>query len=166
LSELQSLKDKIVQIVVGQIGNKPDVNAIMNQLRPLLQQFLGSKPTSRLDIDALLQQLAGAAASVLPGILLGLLGKRDLQTGDARSLDQILALASQYQLSTLIPQIEQFLGPDKLQELQSQFFATVVSALGNNWNMATVAQMLQQLVTQFVPQVAQMRIEYETGMSF
>ena len=154
------MKDKIVQVILGQLGNKPDLNAIIDKLRPMLQQFLDSKPTARFDIDALLQQIAGAAASALPGIILGLLGKRDLQAANARSLDQILALVDKYQLSTILPQVEQFLGPDKLQELQTQFFATVVSALGSNLNMATVAQMLQQLVTQFVPQVAQMRIEY------
>ena len=101
-------------------------------------------------------------AGALPGIAIGLLsifGKRDLPTDDARSLDQILALVNQYQLSTILPQVEQFLGPDKLQELQNQFFTTVVSALGGNLNMANVAQMLQQLVTQFIPQMAQMRIE-------
>ena len=101
-------------------------------------------------------------AGALPGIAIGLLslfGKRDLPTDDARSLDQILALVNQYQLSTILPQVEQFLGPDKLQELQTQFFATVVSALGGNLNMANVAQMLQQLVTQFIPQMAQARIE-------
>ena len=101
-------------------------------------------------------------AGALPGIaigLLGLLGKRDAPIADARSLDQILALADKFQLNAILPQVAQLLSPDKLQELQSQFFATVVTALGNNWNMATVAQMLQQLVTQFVPQAAQMRIE-------
>jgi hypothetical protein len=51
------------------------------------------------------------------------------------------------------------LSSDKLQQLQTQFLATVVTALGNNWNLNTVAQALQQLVTQFVPQAAQMRIE-------
>ena len=85
-------------------------------------------------------------------------GKREAV--DARAgLDDLLALVDKYQLQTFIPHIEQFLGPDKLQELQTQFFTTVVAALGNNWNIATLAQVLQQLVTQFVPQVAQMRIE-------
>jgi hypothetical protein len=91
-------------------------------------------------------------------MVLGLLGKREAT--DARAgLSDILALVDKYQLSTIIPHIEQFLSADKLQQLQTQFFATVVTALGNNWNLNNVAQALQQLVTQFVPQATQMRIE-------
>jgi hypothetical protein len=158
-SDFQSFKDKIIQTVLSQVGQKIDVNTLQDKLRPVLQQYLGSKAQVRFDIDTLLQQIAGAAASALPGIVLSLLGKRDLPANDARSLDQILSLVDQYQLNTIIPHIETYLGPDKLQALQNQFFGTVVTALGNNWNMNTVAQALQQVVTQYVPQAASMRIE-------
>jgi hypothetical protein len=126
----------------------------------LLQQYLGSNLQGRIDIDAIIQQITGTAFTALPNIVLNLLGKRELPTSDARdSLSDILALVDKYQLQTIIPHIEQFIGADKLQQLQNQFFATVVTGLGNNWNLATVSQALQQLVTQFVPQAAQMRIE-------
>jgi hypothetical protein len=126
----------------------------------LLQQYLGSNLQGRIDIDAIIQQITGTAFTALPNIVLNLLGKRELPTSDARdSLSDLLALVDKYQLQTIIPHIEQFIGADKLQQLQNQFFATVVTGLGNNWNLATVSQALQQLVTQFVPQAAQMRIE-------
>ena len=86
------------------------------------------------------------------------MGKR--QAVDSRGdIDNIFALANQLQLNTILPQIQSFLSPDKLQQLQEQFFATVVTALGDKWNLNTIAQALQQLVTQFVPQVSHMRIE-------
>jgi hypothetical protein len=55
------------------------------------------------------------------------------------------------------------LTPDKLQQLQNQIFVTIAAARANHWNVATLAQALQQLVTQYVPQVAQMRIEYDNN---
>jgi hypothetical protein len=159
-SELQSLKDKITQVVLSQLGGNFDLNALTDKLRPILQQFLGSKPQGRIDIDHILQQIAGASASHLPNIILSILGKRGAT--DARAgINDILALVDKFQLNTILPQIEQFLGPDALLQLQNQFFATVVTGLGNNWNIPTLAQALQQLVTQFVPQAAQMRIEYD-----
>jgi hypothetical protein len=159
-SELQSLKDKITQVVLSQLGGNLDLNSITDKLRPIIQQFLGSKPLGRIDIDTLLQQVAGAAASALPGLILGFLGKREAI--DTRAgINDILALVDKFQLNTILPQIEQFLGPDKLQQLQNQLFATVIAGLGNNWNAATLAQAVQQLITQFVPQAAQMRIEYD-----
>jgi hypothetical protein len=113
--------------------------------------------------DAIAQSDLNCIASALPSIAIGalsLFGKRELPVNDARAgLGDLLALADKYQLQTIIPHIEQFIGADKLQQLQNQFFATVVTGLGNNWNLATVSQALQQLVTQFVPQAAQMRIE-------
>ena len=84
-----------------------------------------------------------------------MLGKREARFG----VDDILALVDKLQITTLIPQIQQFLNSDKLQQLQNQFFATALAAANNHWNLATVAQAIQQLVTQFVPQVADMRIE-------
>jgi hypothetical protein len=160
--ELQSLKDKITQLFLSQLGGNLDINAIKDKLRPLLQQYLGSKPQGRFDIDAIIQQITSTAVAALPGLVLGLLGKRELPTSDARAgLSDLLSLVDKYQLQTIIPHIEQFIGADKLQQLQNLFFATVVTGLGNNWNLATLSQALQQLVTQFVPQAAQMRIDWE-----
>jgi len=160
--ELQSLKDKITQFFLSQLGGNLNLNAIKDKLRPLLQQFLGSKPQGRIDFDALLQQIAGAAASTLPGILIGLLGKRELPTTDARiDLNDILALINKFPLSTILPQIQGLLSNDKFQELQAQIFATVLNGAGHNWNLNSIAQAIQQIVTQFVPQVAQMRIDWE-----
>jgi hypothetical protein len=60
-------------------------------------------------------------------------------------------------------QAEQFLSPDKLQQLQNGFFATALTGLNNQWDVATLAQALQQFVTQYIPQVVQMRIEYDNN---
>lgn len=91
---------------------------------------------------------------------LGLLGKRDV-SADGRDLSQLVALADKFQLTSLIPQVATLLSPEKLQELQKKFLAVILNAATNNWNSATLAQTLQQLVAQFVPQISQMRIEYE-----
>lgn len=150
-AQLQSLKDKLVQLVISQAGNKPDLNALKDQILPLLQQYLGSKPQGRIDIDSLLQQITSAAIGTLPSIVISLLGKRDLS--------QISALADKFQLSAILPQVASLLTPEKLQDLQNKIFATVVAALGNNWSSSAISQAIQQLVTQFVPQITQMRIE-------
>jgi len=60
-------------------------------------------------------------------------------------------------------QAEQFLSLDKLQQLQSEAFATALNGLGNHWNVTTLAQALQQLVIQYIPQVARMPIEYDNN---
>ncbi|CAF1654070.1 unnamed protein product, partial [Adineta ricciae] len=151
---------KITQALTSQLGGNFDLNAIKDKFRPILQQFLGSRPQGRADFDAILQQIVGAATSALPGIVLGLVGKREAV--DARiNLNDILALADKLQLQQFIPQVTQFLSSDKLQQLQNQFFATVVAAAGNNWNPATLGLAIQQIVTQFVPQLRQMRIDWE-----
>ena len=147
--ELQSLKDKVIQLVLAQTGTSLDLNALKDKLLPLLQQVLGSKPQNRFDIDAILQQIVGTAASVLPGLLISLLGKRDV--ADVRAV-----LPS----SSLLPQLTQSLNIDKLKQLQKQIFATIITALGNHWPVASIGQALQHVVAQFAPQVAQRRIEY------
>jgi len=60
-------------------------------------------------------------------------------------------------------QVKQFLSPDKLQQLQNRIAAIAISGFANRWNVATFAQVLQQLVTQYIPQVTQMRIEYDNN---
>jgi len=140
-------------LVFSQSGNKPDLNGLKDQILPLLQQYLGSKPQGRNNIDAILQQVTNAAATALPGLIISLLGKRDL--------NQFASLADKFQLSTILPQVASFLTPEKLQELQNKIFAIVLSAVGNNWSLPAITQAIQQLVTQFVPQITQMRIDWE-----
>ncbi|CAF3016238.1 unnamed protein product [Rotaria sp. Silwood2] len=158
--ELQSLKEKLTQVVITQLGGNLDFNSIRDKLRPVLQQFLGSKPQARGDFHALLTQVTNAAVHELPGFLINLLGKREAT--DARAgLADVLSLFDKLSLDQFIPQIHQFLSNDKFQQLQQQFFSTVLSAAGNHWSLANVAQAIQQLVTQFVPEVSQMRINWE-----
>ena len=152
--ELQSLKDKVIQLILAQAGTSLDLNALKDKLLALLHQVFDSKPQNRLDIDAVLQQIVSTASSVLPGLLISLLGKRDV--ADTRAL---LPLTNEYSLSTLLPQLTQYLNADKLKQLQNQTFATIITALGNHWPIASIGQALQQVVTQFVPQVAQLRIK-------
>jgi hypothetical protein len=58
-------------------------------------------------------------------------------------------------------QFQQFLSIHKQQQLQKEIFTTMVTCLGNHWNIAAIAQALEQLLTQYVPQVNQMHIEYD-----
>lgn len=157
--ELQTLEDKLIQVLLGQLGGNLNLNTIKDKLRPVLQQFLNTKPRTRLDFDALLSHVSNAALTDLPAIILSVLGKREVT--DVRiGLDDILALADKHPLSTYLPQIQQFLSGDKLQQLQNQFFSTVLAAASNKWNVAALAQALQQLISQFVPQTAQMRVDW------
>ncbi|CAF4702385.1 unnamed protein product [Rotaria sp. Silwood1] len=158
--ELQSLKDKLTEVLVTQLGSNLNLNAIKDKLRPVLQQFLGSKSQARFDFDTIVDQVSNAAVTSLPAILLGFLGKREAV--DARSdLDDVLALYNKLSLDKLIPQIHQFLSGDKFQQLQQQFFGTVLTAAGNHWSLPNLSQAIQQLVTQFVPGASQMRIDWD-----
>ncbi|CAF4331529.1 unnamed protein product [Adineta steineri] len=157
-SELHSLKDKLIQFVVAQLGSNLDLNAIKDKIRPILQHFLASKPQRSFDFDQLLQQIVGATTEALPSIILNMVGKRDAT--DARiNVNDILQFVNNNQIQNFIPQILQFLSGDKLQQLQNQFFATVLAAAGNNWNVATLAQTIEQLVSQFVPEVSRIKIK-------
>ncbi|CAF0820732.1 unnamed protein product [Rotaria sordida] len=158
--ELQSLKDKITQVVLTQLGGKLDLNAIKDKLRPVLQQFLASKPQARIDFDAILDYITNAAASTLPSIVLDILGKREV-TDDRVDLGEVLSVFDKLSLDTFIPQIHQFLNDNKFQQLQQQFFSTVLTAVGQHWSLPNLAQALEQLVAQFVPGVSQMRIDWE-----
>ena len=78
-----------------------------------------------------------------------MIGKRDAT--DARfNLDAAFSF---------IPNIHELLSDEKFQQLQQQFLGTLLNGLGNHWSTATLAASLQQLFTQFVPQVSQMRVE-------
>jgi predicted ATPase len=160
-SEFQSFKDKVTQIVLSTIGSQGGINAIKDKLRPFIQQVLASKPQARVSIEQILGQVAQVAISLLPS-LIGLIGKREIPVADARlGLSDIVALADKLQLSTILPQIQQLVSGETLQQLQSQFLNTMITAVGSHWNLNTIAQQLQQLFTQFVPGVAQMRIDWE-----
>ncbi|CAF0959159.1 unnamed protein product [Rotaria magnacalcarata] len=159
--ELQTLEDKLIQVVLGQLGGNLNFNALKDKLRPVLQQFLNTKPQIRFDFDTLLSHVSNAALTELPAIILSVLsGKREVT--DARfGLDDVLALADKLPLSTYLPQIQQFLSSDKFEQLQNQFLSIVLAAVGNKWDVAPLAQALQQLFTQFVPQTAQMRVDWD-----
>ncbi|CAF0840688.1 unnamed protein product [Adineta steineri] len=160
-SELHSLKDKLIQFVVAQLGSNLDLNAIKDKIRPILQHFLASKPQRSFDFDQLLQQIVGATTEALPSIILNMVGKRDAT--DARiNVNDILQFVNNNQIQNFIPQIQQFLNGDKLQQLQNQFFATVLAAAGNNWNVATLAQTIEQLISQFVPEVSRIKINWSS----
>ncbi|CAF5170349.1 unnamed protein product, partial [Rotaria sp. Silwood1] len=108
---------------------------------------------------AIAQQALNALPGVAVSVLGGLLGKREAT--DARfDLADILALYNKLSLDKLIPQIHQFLSGDKFQQLQQQFFGTVLTAAGNHWRLPNLSQAIQQLVSQFVPEVSQMRIDW------
>ncbi|CAF0895492.1 unnamed protein product [Adineta steineri] len=158
-SELHSLKDKLIQFVVAQLGSNLDLNTIKDKIRPILQHFLASKPQRSFDFDQLLQQIVGATTDALPSIILNMVGKREAT--DARiNVNDILQFVNNNQIQNFIPQIQQFLNGDKLQQLQNQFFATILTGAGNNWNIATIAQNIQQLVSQFVPQIGRFDINW------
>ncbi|CAF0849388.1 unnamed protein product [Adineta steineri] len=158
-SELHSLKDKLIQFVVAQLGSNLDLNTIKDKIRPILQHFLASKPQRSFDFDQLLQQIVGATTDALPSIILNMVGKREAT--DARiNVNDILQFVNNNQIQNFIPQIQQFLNGDKLQQLQNQFFATILTGAGNNWNIATIAQSIQQLVSQFVPQIGRFDINW------
>jgi hypothetical protein len=160
-TELKSLKDKVIQLVLSQTGGNLNINGLKDKLQGLFQQFLGSKPLGRIDIDAMIQQIIGTKPEALSNAILSIIGMGKRQATDARvNINELLALVDEYQLTTFIPLIEQFLGADKLQQLENQILSTIVTALGNNWNSATLAQAIQQIVTQFVPQIAQMRFDW------
>jgi hypothetical protein len=58
-----------------------------------------------------------------------------------------------------LAQVEQFISADQLQQLKTEIFTTVITGLGNHWDVATIGQALQQLVTQYAPQLTQIFIE-------
>jgi hypothetical protein len=61
-------------------------------------------------------------------------------------------------------EFQQYLSVDKLQQLRREIFATTLTCLGNHYDLAAIAQVLEQLITQYVPQVKQMHIEYDNDV--
>ncbi|CAF1652608.1 unnamed protein product, partial [Adineta ricciae] len=161
--KLQQLQNQFFATVVAAAGNHWNPATLGQAIQQIVTQFVPQLRQMRIDWEELGQSALNGLATALPSILMGalsLFGKREAV--DARiNLNDILALADKLQLQQFIPQVAQFLSSDKLQQLQNQFFATVVAAAGNNWNPATLGQAIQQIVTQFVPQLRQMRIDWE-----
>jgi hypothetical protein len=58
-----------------------------------------------------------------------------------------------------LAEVEQFMSADQLQQLQTEIFTTVITGLGNHGDVTTIGQALQQLVTQYAPQLTQIFIE-------
>ena len=74
-------------MILTELLTQGGLHGVINKLRPLLQQSLGSQPQGRIDIDAILQQIINAALSALPGLLISLIGKRDVSDTRAAVTD-------------------------------------------------------------------------------
>ncbi|CAF4916787.1 unnamed protein product, partial [Rotaria sp. Silwood2] len=141
--------------VLSAAGNHWSLANVAQAIQQLVTQFVPEVSQMRINWEHIGQQALNSVVSALPSLLIGavsIFGKREAT--DARA-----GLADVLSLDQFIPQIHQFLSNDKFQQLQQQFFSTVLSAAGNHWSLANVAQAIQQLVTQFVPEVSQMRIK-------
>ncbi|CAF5140205.1 unnamed protein product, partial [Rotaria sp. Silwood1] len=156
--KFEQLQQQFFGTVLTAAGNHWSLPNLAQAIQQLVTQFVPGASQMRIDWGQIAQQ----ALNALPGVAMGILtaiGKRDAT--DARfNLDDILALYNKLSLDKLIPQIHQFLSGDKFQQLQQQFFGTVLTAAGNHWSLPNLSQAIQQLVSQFVPQVSQMRIDW------
>jgi hypothetical protein len=150
---LQQLQSQFLGTIISAVGNNWNLNTIAQQLQQIVTQLVPQAAQMRIDWDQVGQQALNGLVGALPSIAIGLVslfGKRDLPATDAR-----------FQVTMLFPQIQQLLNGDQFQQLQSQFLNTMLTALGSHTNLNTIAQQLQELFTQFVPQMAQMRINWE-----
>ncbi|CAF1214033.1 unnamed protein product [Didymodactylos carnosus] len=66
-------------------------------------------------------------------------------------------------LQSIWPQLQLLLGGDKLQQLEDQLTTLVLNAIENHAGVQTLAQQMQNLVGQFLPQAALQRIDFEQG---
>ncbi|CAF3870372.1 unnamed protein product, partial [Rotaria sp. Silwood1] len=158
--KFQQLQQQFFGTVLTAAGNHWSLPNLSQAIQQLVSQFVPQVSQMRIDWGAIAQQALNALPGVAISVLGGLLGKREAT--DARlNLDDILALYNKLSLDKLIPQIHQFLSGDKFQQLQQQFFGTVLTAAGNHWSLPNLSQAIQQLVTQFVPGASQMRIDWD-----
>ncbi|CAF1027910.1 unnamed protein product [Didymodactylos carnosus] len=67
------------------------------------------------------------------------------------------------QIQQWVPQIQQLLTSDKVQQLQQQFSGLLLNALGHQVNVHTLAQQVQNLVSQYLPQTALQRIDFDAA---
>ena len=74
-------------MILTELLTQGGLRGVISKLRPLLQQSLGPQPQGRIDIDAILQQIINAAVSALPGLLISLIGKRDVSDTRAAVTD-------------------------------------------------------------------------------
>ena len=72
LSQLQTLQQQVLQLVLNQAGNL-NVNTLVSQVQQLVQQVLGSNVQVPANLSAVVQKLVNALLALLPS-----LGKRDL----------------------------------------------------------------------------------------
>ena len=56
-------------------------------------------------------------------------------------------------------EFQQDLSVVQLQQLRREIFTTTLTSFGNHLDLSAIAQALQQLIAQYVPQVKQMHIE-------
>ncbi|CAF5187256.1 unnamed protein product, partial [Rotaria sp. Silwood1] len=127
-------------------GNHWSLPNLSQAIQQLVSQFVPQVSQMRIDWGAIAQQALNALPGVAISVLGGLLGKREAT--DARfDLGDVLALYNKLSLDKLIPQIHQFLSGDKFQQLQQQFFGTVLTAAGNHWSLPNLSQAIQQLVS-------------------
>ncbi|CAF4252160.1 unnamed protein product, partial [Rotaria sp. Silwood2] len=161
--KFHQLQQQFFSTVLSAAGNHWSLPNVAQAIQQLVTQFVPEVSQMRINWEHLGEQALNLVVSNIPAILTGALsifGKREAT--DARAgLADVLSLFDKLSLDQFIPQIHQFLSNDKFQQLQQQFFSTVLSAAGNHWSLANVAQAIQQLVTQFVPEVSQMRINWE-----
>ncbi|CAF2428598.1 unnamed protein product [Rotaria sp. Silwood2] len=161
--KFQQLQQQFFSTVLSAAGNHWSLANVAQAIQQLVTQFVPEVSQMRINWEHIGQQALNSVVSALPSLLIGavsIFGKRE--TTDARAgLADVLSLFDKLSLDQFVPQIHQFLSNDKFHQLQQQFFNTILSAVGNHWSLANVAQAIQQLVTQFVPEVSQMRINWE-----
>lgn len=58
-----------------------------------------------------------------------------------------------------LSQAERWLSFDKVQEVQNRVFNTVIIGLSSQWDITTLAEVLEHLVGEYVPQISEMLIE-------
>ena len=73
-TQLQTLKDRLVQLILAQLASKFDLATFTTELRSLLEAYLGSNVQGRANIDVLIQQIIGTTSTALPGMIIGMIG--------------------------------------------------------------------------------------------
>jgi len=164
-SDFSDFKDKVTQIILAGIASHEGLSGIKDKLQAMLQQKPQIYP-ARFNWDQMFNNLLNGVVSAIPSLIplaISALGKRDADISDlsARNLQQLFDLVDKLNLNTLIPQIQGLLGASQIQQLQSQFFNLIANAVGGNMPANIIGQMIQTLVTQFVPTANLMRIDWE-----
>jgi len=164
-SDFSDFKDKVTQIILAGIASHGGLSGIKDKLQAMIQQQPQIYPT-RLNWGSLFDNLLNGVVSAIPSLLpvvISAIGKRDVDVNDLseRNLQQLFNLVDKLNINTLIPQIQGLLGSTQIQQLQNQFFNLISNAVGGNMQANVIGQMIQTLVTQFVPTANLMRIDWE-----